>query len=31
MVRKSGRRLVFSGPLIYADDQAETNPGAVTW
>jgi hypothetical protein len=24
-------REVFPGPLIYADDQAETNPGAVTW
>ncbi len=24
-------REVYPGPLIYADDQAESNPGAVTW
>lgn len=24
-------REVYSGPLIYADDQAESNPDAVTW
>lgn len=24
-------REIYPGPLIYADDQAETHPGAVTW
>jgi hypothetical protein len=24
-------RAIFDGPLVYADDQAESNPNAVTW